>query len=81
LSNCNIALRVGSQLCFHLQARKAPTVVDPIDRAILSHWASAYLNKFSYLQCPVAESSSGKGEHQFRRISWLKMEAELASKM
>jgi len=47
LSDCNTALCFGSQLYFHLQARKAPTVMDPIDRAILSHWAGVCLNKFS----------------------------------
>jgi len=25
--------------CFHLQARKAPSLVDHLDRAIPTHWA------------------------------------------
>jgi hypothetical protein len=33
------ARRFGSRLCFRLQVKKAPTLVDPIDRAIISHWA------------------------------------------
>jgi hypothetical protein len=30
---------VSDKLCFHLQARKAPILVDPLDRAIRSHWS------------------------------------------
>jgi hypothetical protein len=36
---CNETRRFGSRLCFHLQARKGPTLLDSSDRALLSHWA------------------------------------------
>jgi hypothetical protein len=32
--------RFGGRHCFHLQARKAPDLVDPLDRTVLSHWHS-----------------------------------------
>jgi len=31
----------GSRFCFHLQAMKAPTLVNFLDIAILSHWANS----------------------------------------
>lgn len=36
----NKAQRLGRQLCFRFQVKKAPTLVDALDIAILSHGAS-----------------------------------------
>ena len=33
------ARRFGSRLCLRFQAKKVPTVVDPLDRATTSQWA------------------------------------------
>jgi hypothetical protein len=30
---------ISDKFCFHLQARKAPILVNPLDRAFPSHWA------------------------------------------
>jgi hypothetical protein len=57
-SNFNIALHFGSRLCFCLHTRIAPNMMDPLDRAILNHWAP-HITKFVQIRTrPVTENSS-----------------------
>jgi hypothetical protein len=52
----------GSRFCCCLQERKAPNLVDPFDRSILTH--------------PVTEDVSIEGVYQIRCFFPLKMETE-----